>query len=144
MNDETGQDGSSAPRFAARENGDASQVLPKLDVTLQLIADLNELAADAASIAELGREHFLHTVDGRLARHAADGLIIKVQEICDRLPTEVKARHPNIPWNAIRGVRNRLGHNYRATDYRIVWNSISVDIPAISGELNATGQEPPS
>lgn len=122
-------------RFTPRSTADAPRAAPKVDLTQQLLADLHELSADAAAIAADGREQFLHADSGRLARHAADGVIVKVQEICERLPDQVRDRHPEIPWNAIRGVRNALGHNYRATDYRIVWNTIAVDIPALAQAL---------
>lgn len=87
-----------------------------------------ELARDARAIADHGREQFLAESEGRLLRHAADAIVVKFQELCDRLPQATRDRHPNVPWNEIRGTRNRLGHQYRGTDYRIIWTAIERDI----------------
>lgn len=99
-----------------------------------IMADLRELAEDARTIVAKGRDHFLGG-EGRLERHAADGILIKVQELCDRLPQHVKSNHPDVQWSEIRGIRNRIGHNYRATDHRIVWVTLAQSVPALMDGL---------
>ncbi|CAN5266331.1 hypothetical protein BH11ACT3_BH11ACT3_20500 [soil metagenome] len=107
---------------------------PKVDPTTHILTDLRSLSKDAQQIGRLGREHFLG-VDGMLARHAADGILIKVQELCDRLPESFRAAKPEVNWAAIRGTRNRLSHNYRATDHRIVWETITVGLPDLIAQI---------
>jgi uncharacterized protein with HEPN domain len=100
----------------------------KIDPTLDIVRDMIELAADARTITTLGRDHFFAEDEGRLHRHAADAIVGKFQELCERLPQATRDRHPRVPWKEIRGTRNRLGHHYRGTDYRVIWTAIERDI----------------
>ena len=101
---------------------------PKVDTVALIVDDLTELAEDARAIVTKGRQHFLSET-GRLERHAADGIM--TQELCERLPQQFKTDHPDIQWSEIRGIRNRIGHNYRATDHRIVWVTLMESLPAL-------------
>lgn len=118
--------GSEPGRFRAKEKPET--VSKKSDPTLDIVADMIELAVDARAIIELGRDRFFAGDEGRLLRHAADAIVVKFQELCERLPQAARDRHPEVPWNEIRGTRNRIGHHYRGTDYRIIWTAIERDI----------------
>lgn len=109
---------------------------PRLDPTPEILYDLRELIRDARLIVNRGRDSFIGT-EGRLDRHAADAIIIKVQELCGRLPSTFRDQYPDVNWVAIRGTRNRIGHNYRATDYRIVWNVLVDALPELVKKLDA-------
>ena len=113
-------------RFRAKEESEA--VSEKIDPTPDIVGAMIELATDARAITELGRDRFFSENDGRLLRQAADAIVVKFQELCERLPQAARDRHPEVPWNEIRGTRNRLGHHYRGTDYRIIWTAIERDI----------------
>ncbi|MCX6601786.1 MAG: DUF86 domain-containing protein [bacterium] len=42
-----------------------------------------------------------------------------------------QASHSAIPWHEIRGMRNRLIHEYKRIDLDEVWKTLRVDIPAL-------------
>ncbi|RFA12486.1 hypothetical protein B7R22_15305 [Subtercola boreus] len=129
-----GEGDSGRNRFRARSPRESSSAQPRLDTTPEVIEAMLELAADADAVVALGWEHF-DSEAGRLSRHAADAIVIKFHELCDRLTVEVRDRHPNVPWGQIRGMRNRLGHHYQANDYQVVWNTIKTDVPAVVAQL---------
>lgn len=54
-----------------------------------------------------------------------------VGEAAGRVSKEACARHPEIPWPEIIGLRNRLIHGYDAVDYDILWQIITDDLPAL-------------
>ncbi len=116
-----------AGRFRSKPSREEN-LTPKFDPIPQLIEDLQALGADAASIVANGRDSFLRS-DGAIYRHAADGILVKVQELCDRFPSSFRAERPAVPWRAIRGTRNRIGPNYRATDYSIIWQTLERGLP---------------
>jgi uncharacterized protein with HEPN domain len=62
-------------------------------------------------------------------------LIAIVGEAAARVPDEVRARLPAIPWRRIVGMRNRLIHAYRAVEADIVWDTLTADLPALIAEL---------
>ena len=51
--------------------------------------------------------------------------------LSDELKTEIKS----IPWKQLYGMRNRIVHGYSGVDMRIVWDTISDDLPILKKEL---------
>lgn len=56
-------------------------------------------------------------------------------EAASKVSNEIQTAHPNIPWRAIVGMRNRLIHAYFDIDYDVVWKAINYEIPKIIPEL---------
>lgn len=48
-------------------------------------------------------------------------------EASKNVPNEVKNKYPEIPWNEIRGMRNRIAHEYFEVDEDIVWVTCTSD-----------------
>ncbi len=51
------------------------------------------------------------------------------------LSDAAKESIPSIPWRQIYGLRNRIVHGYDGVDMRIVWDTVSEDIPRLRAEL---------
>lgn len=45
--------------------------------------------------------------------------------------------HPEFPWPAIQGLRNRIAHGYFDIDLDIVWRTTSVSLPDLIAKLHA-------
>ncbi len=58
-----------------------------------------------------------------------------IGEAVSQLPEEVKEKETQIPWLLIKGMRNRLIHEYFGTDLLLVWDTIKNDLPAFKTEL---------
>src|SRR3954454_12658833 len=56
-------------------------------------------------------------------------------EVVSKLPEDLKKSEPRIPWVLIKGMRNRLIHEYFGTDLQLVWNVISIELPVLKTEL---------
>jgi uncharacterized protein with HEPN domain len=54
-----------------------------------------------------------------------------VGEAAGRVPAKERARHPDIPWPEIVGLRNRLIHGYDSVDFDILWQIVSDDLPPL-------------
>lgn len=54
-----------------------------------------------------------------------------VTDACSRLSEELQARHPEIEWRAIRGLRNRLAHAYLEIQIDVLWSVIHDDLPTL-------------
>lgn len=63
-----------------------------------------------------------------------------IGEAVSKLPDDIKKRELNIPWNLIKGMRNRLIHEYFGTDPDIVWKVIKNELPAMIKELEEINQ----
>jgi uncharacterized protein with HEPN domain len=54
-----------------------------------------------------------------------------IGEAARRVSAEFQEQHPEIPWPAIIGMRNRLIHEYDTVDLGIVWEVAQEDIPEL-------------
>ena len=59
------------------------------------------------------------------------------------LSDATKESIPGIPWKQIYGLRNRIVHGYDGVDMRIVWDTVSEDIPRLQTELAAVNSRGP-
>jgi uncharacterized protein with HEPN domain len=59
-----------------------------------------------------------------------------IGEAVNQLADDVKVANPQIPWTLIKGMRNRLIHEYFGTDLPLVWNTMKNDLPGFTAELN--------
>ena len=68
-----------------------------------------------------------------------------IGEAASHIPSEVREAHPDIPWRAIVGARNRLAHGYLNVNNNIVWTIIQDAIPnllpALQNLLNTTNED---
>jgi uncharacterized protein with HEPN domain len=46
-----------------------------------------------------------------------------------------KARHPDVPWRAIAGIRDRIVHEYFRTNTRRIWDVVTDEIDALEKAL---------
>ena len=59
-----------------------------------------------------------------------------IGEAVSRLPEDVRKYNQHIPWNLIKGMRNRLIHDYIGTDLQVVWNIIRNELPSFENSLH--------
>ena len=58
-----------------------------------------------------------------------------IGEAAARVSEKTRVDHPDIPWQDIVGMRNRLIHAYFDINLDIVWSTITSDLPALIAGL---------
>ncbi len=61
--------------------------------------------------------------------------IVIIGEAVNRLSPVFTQAHPEIPINAIRGMRNRVVHEYKEVDIKILWEVIQTNIPQLFQQM---------
>lgn len=63
--------------------------------------------------------------------------LIQISENSVKLTTEFKIMHGDIPWHAIKGMRNRIVHEYGDVELDVVHQTVTEDIPEICEKLDS-------
>ncbi|GAH86104.1 unnamed protein product [marine sediment metagenome] len=58
-----------------------------------------------------------------------------IGEAIKHIPNDIREQYPEIPWKDIVGMRDRLIHGYFGIDYKIVWDTINVDLKILKTNL---------
>ena len=61
--------------------------------------------------------------------------IIQIAENNSRLSDEFKSKYTEIPWMAIKGIRNKIVHNYGVVNMAIVYDTVTRGIPEMYEKL---------
>ena len=61
--------------------------------------------------------------------------IIQISENNGKLTDQFKAVHTDVPWLAIKGMRNRIVHNYGYVDFTVVYDTVIHGIPEMLEKL---------
>ncbi|NJL52569.1 MAG: DUF86 domain-containing protein [Hydrococcus sp. SU_1_0] len=62
--------------------------------------------------------------------------LLVIAEAARRVSQTMRKSLPNIPWQEINGMRNRLVHEYDDINLNIVWDVIQNEIPLFIEQLN--------
>ncbi len=60
-----------------------------------------------------------------------------VGEAATRVSEPTRRFHPEIAWQEIAGLRNRLVHGYDEVDFDILWDIIQLDLPPLIATLTS-------
>jgi uncharacterized protein with HEPN domain len=96
---------------------------------------LDAIASARRYIEGFGRHEFLKD------EKTQDAAILKLlvigeaaAKISDEFP-EFVARHPELPWKEMRGMRNRMVHGYFDINLEIVWDTLNESLPGLETKV---------
>ncbi len=49
---------------------------------------------------------------------------------------EFAAAHPSLPWHEMRGMRNRMIHNYFDVNSDVLWATVKADLPKLKQQID--------
>ncbi len=61
--------------------------------------------------------------------------LIQIAENADKLTEDFKACYDRIPWRAMKGMRNRIVHEYGNVKMTVVYDTVRKDIPELLVQL---------
>jgi len=102
----------------------------------RLLREIVRLCDLGERLVARGRDWYLGDSDN-VPGLAAESVIIKIGENVARMDTGVMVQHPEVPWSAIKRMRDRLAHHYEGTDYGAVWDTLVTDLPQIRAYIVA-------
>ena len=78
-------------------------------------------------------------MDGFLGNRMMQDAVVRrievIGEAVNRLPDSLKGLYPDIPWQDIKEMRNKLIHDYGCVDLELVWVVVRKDITALEEQV---------
>ena len=74
---------------------------------------------------------------------AQDAIIRTIQVIGEaanriqKVAPEFVTNHPEIPWSQMRGIRNKVVHDYFDVAWDVVWNTVREDFPPLLEQISS-------
>ena len=114
---------------------------------LDYLTDIRDSARKALAFVS-GLDFPTFAADEKTAYAVVRALEI-LGEATKRIPQAVRNRHPDVPWRAMAGIRDKLIHDYFSVNAEMVWKTVAEDLPPLLkqlGEIIAsdTASDPPS
>ena len=97
------------------------------------LRDILEVAEKISRFIE-GLTHETFCADEKTVFAVVRGLEI-VGEAVRNIPPTFRTEHPDVPWQLMAGMRDRLIHDYGGVNLVIVWNAASKELPKIEPRL---------
>jgi uncharacterized protein with HEPN domain len=60
----------------------------------------------------------------------------QIGELVNKLDGEYVLEHPETPWFKMRGLRNRIVHDYEGVNLKLIWEIINMDIKILKKQLS--------
>jgi uncharacterized protein with HEPN domain len=70
-------------------------------------------------------------------RYALERLVELIGRAAKRVPSSERELHPQIPWKAIVGMRDKLAHDYEMVSVGRVWETVKQSVPDLIRQLEA-------
>jgi uncharacterized protein with HEPN domain len=93
---------------------------------------LDEIIYIEGAISAIDEDKFLS--DQTLKRSFVRSIEI-IGEAVRKTPTDFRARHSDIDWKRIAGMRDKLIHDYFGVDYHLVWDVATNKLPELKQKI---------
>ena len=94
----------------------------------QRLADILAATTDAARLVETGHQRFVY--DPLLIR-AAKNIISEIGEAAKGIDDVLLDSMPSVPWKAVKGMRDKVAHDYPEVDLDVLWDTLAHGLPVV-------------
>ena len=98
----------------------------------KIVGDILDAADAAAEIISRGEDAWERD---RILRLAGEAVINRIGDAAGKLPDEIRASIPAVPWDDIRASRILVAHVYHRIDYGVLRATLAQDVPRLAVEL---------
>ncbi|MDX2136285.1 MAG: HepT-like ribonuclease domain-containing protein [Saprospiraceae bacterium] len=72
----------------------------------------------------------------KISSYSDEGMIMMhclqvIGEAVKKIPTDLRAKYPEIPWKRVAGLRDRIAHDYWGTDMNLILFVVRENLPSL-------------
>ncbi len=67
-----------------------------------------------------------------------DAVMLQIEvigEATNNITDEFQEQYDEIPWSQMRGLRNRIVHDYRGINLNVIWDTVQNNLPALKRQV---------
>lgn len=64
-----------------------------------------------------------------------------IGELAKEISEDTQEKHGYIPWKSIRGMRNKIVHDYKNIDLTVLWGTITKSLPELAKQIDGVLDE---
>ena len=106
----------------------------KRDITLY-IGDIIENIDDAQRF--IGGVTYESFIDDKKTVNAVIRSIEVIGEASKHIPSDIRAKRPDVPWKDMAGMRDKCIHDYVGIDFEVIWTAVKDELSAIRPKIQS-------
>lgn len=61
--------------------------------------------------------------------------VSQIGELAKEISKDTQQKHSNIPWKSMRGMRNKIVHDYENVDLAVLWGTLEKSLPELKKQI---------
>ncbi|MFQ5774459.1 MAG: DUF86 domain-containing protein [Kiloniellaceae bacterium] len=103
----------------------------KKDPRVRVAHVMDSIKAIESYVAGMSMDEFAKDSKTQDAVYRRLEIIGEAVKALDAMAPDLLARHPDVPWNDVKGMREKLAHDYDTISVRLLWNTATQELPAL-------------
>jgi uncharacterized protein with HEPN domain len=103
------------------------------------IGDIIENIDDAQSF--IGGMKYESFIGDKKTVNAVVRSIEVIGEASKHIPSDIRAKRPDVPWKDMAGMRDKCIHDYVGIDFEVVWTAVKDELPVIRPKIQSLFDE---
>lgn len=100
---------------------------------IEFLRDIMDWMENAQSFVDgIDRRAFMADLK---TRSAVERAVEIIGEASKHVPDDIRGQFPDVPWQGMSGMRDRVSHAYFGVDYDILWRTVTEEIPPLLRRL---------
>ena len=62
--------------------------------------------------------------------------VSQIGELAKEISGDTQEKHDDIPWKSIRGMRNKIIHDYENIDLAVLWGTVTKSLPELAKQID--------
>ena len=105
---------------------------------IELMIEYCEAIQSDLTVVENDIELF---IENEVIQRSCSFSLVQIGEYTKRLSDELRSKYKTIHWSGIAGLRDIIVHRYERVETKVLWDTITIDVPILEDNLKMIEKE---